>query len=127
MFNPFSKFDWLVAISYILGSVILNEICNLISPQFYDIYGPDAEIGNYIFMPILWIFHGSLVYFIGVKLNIKKEVVQSGIIDVRKTYKKIKINKYRFLFFPIQYLGALTFFIGLLFLLIQFIYRFNYL
>jgi uncharacterized membrane protein YedE/YeeE len=127
MIIPKTKTSWILIVSYLGFAMICDKIANSIYPGFSDSYGSHASIGYYYFMPIFWIIYGVIIYLLGLKLNFKKELIESSIISDPQSYKKVKDTKYYFFFIPMQYIGLLFFAVGVIALLIQIIYRALYL
>lgn len=127
MIIPATKAGWILLTSYLGLTLILMILTDSIYPDFSDIYGSRAKIGYYFFMPILWIVYGIFIYYLGLKLNFKKEFIVPFIISSGKNYIKVKDIKYTFCEIPIQYIGLLSLVFGIVMLLIQIVYRFLYL
>lgn len=127
MIIPATKAGWILLTSYLGLTLILMMLTDSIYPDFSDIYGSHAKIGYYFFMPTLWIVYGIFIYYLGLKLNFKKEFIVPFIISSGKNYIKVKDIKYTFCEIPIQYIGLLSLVFGIVMLLIQIVYRFLYL
>lgn len=127
MVIPKTKSSWILIGSYLGLSVILEIIIDYIYPNFSHIYGSYAKIGSYFLMPILWIIYGIYIYFLGLKLNYKKEFIAPSIISNGTNYITVKDTKYTFFAIPIQYVGLLSLIFGIVMLSIQIVHRYLYL
>ena len=67
------------------------------------------------------------IYFLGLKLNYKKEFIAPSIISSGTNYIKVKDTTYTFFAIPIQYVGLLSLIFGIVMLSIQIVYRYLYL
>lgn len=124
MFIPTSRVSWALVICYFfifLGSVFLLDF---IDPQYYLLYGEDAQIGSYFILPMVWVIYGIIVYYAGLKFNTKKIYEKANyIVEQTGNYRSQKTNEYKLIGIPVQYVGSLFILFGVCFLSIQIIYR----
>lgn len=125
IYIPTSKAAWAMIGTYFIIAIILHFSFDIIESGSADLYGSHAEKGNYFLMPTLWLIYGALVYFVGNKVNIKKEYMTSGVLVTKTECIKIRINTYRFFYIPVQYWGIFSFCCGVIGFVLQILYRYG--